>query len=261
MASSCSTSDGCSYSESDRPTGTYTYSVSATNSMWESGPDTELTVVVAGSAPGTVTNLTAAANDGINSATVSWEAPLDENGGTDSSITSYTVVRDGAQTDSMLPSSCAQTGTPVICSKTFGSLAYGYHSFSVTAVNTAGSGAPSWVDVDVVDPNATVGEVPTQVRRLRARQASDSQDVTVKWRVPQSWGAVDPSVTSYTVVRENTWTSTLEASACTGSGLQTSCSVTYTNLPTGRQRFSVAAVNETGTGPAQRVSRRVRARE
>ena len=179
----------------------------------------------------------------------------------DVSITSYTVVRDGSATVTYSPSSCTGTGAGTVCSLVFDSLAIGYHDFAVVAVNSVGSGESSVASADIPDPDPVEVVVSGRVRRLRAQQAADSQNVTVRWRVPLLDGEADASLTSYAVVRDDVWSSSFLVSGCTGPGRSISCSVTYTSLSLGRHTFSVAAVNPAGTGRASTVRRRVRSRD
>ena len=256
-ASTCSSSQ-CTYSETGLTVGTHDYNVSGVNSLSESGPTTALTVVVASRAPDAVRDLGAVVAPDTTNATISWKPPL-FGGFVDPSVTSYEVVRDyGAQTTTQAATSCTGSGTAATCSLTSDGLATGQHMFLVTAVNSFGSGPGSETTVDIADPNPPVVAVPARVRRLRSRQSTQNQNVTVTWRVPLVDHSADTSVTSYTVIRDDTWSSSFDASGCTGFSASTSCSIRYTALSTGRHTFSVAAVNSAGTGRARTTARRVR---
>ena len=256
-ASTCSSSQ-CTYSDTSLALGTHDYNVAGVNSLSESGPTTALTVMIASSAPDAVRELSAVVAPDTTNATISWKPPL-SGGSLDPSVTSYKVVRDyGAQTITQAATSCTGSGTATTCSLASDGLATGQHVFLVTAVNSFGSGPGSETTVDIADPNPPVVAVPARVRRLRSRQNTQNQDVTVTWRVPLVAGSADTSVTSYTVIRDDTWNSSFDASGCTGFAASTSCSISYTSLPTGRHTFSVAAVNSAGTGRPRTITRRVR---
>ena len=246
----------CDYTDTVPGYGTYLYTLTARNSQQNEGPSTDLTVVIAAVAAAAVGDLTAVFDSDGNDVTVSWTPPLLD-GSIDGSVTYYEVDRDsGSQTVTYLSASCTGTAPSISCSVVYGGLAdTGEHVFMVTPFSSVGAGAVASVTVDIPDPNADALTVPAVVRRLRARQGSSNQTVTVRWRIPLRDGSADDSVTSYNVVLDDASTSTVLASSCTGSGSGMRCLTRFPSLSTGRHSFEVSAVNEVGTGPGYLVTR------
>jgi alpha-tubulin suppressor-like RCC1 family protein len=171
------------------------------------------------SAPGAPTGATA--TPGNAAATVSWTAPA-SNGG--STITGYTV------TSSPDGKTCAWTTGPLSCTVT--GLTNGTpYTFTVTATNSTGTGAPSAVSNSVtpdVPPTAAITPLPA----LLATNL-----------VPVHWGATPGTgtVTTYDVrYRRAAWNGSfgaysawLSATALTGA--------TFSGLPGSTYCFSVRA--------------------
>ena len=109
----------------------YTLTVTATNAMGTGAPSAASPAVVPATVPGPPTGLTFL--PGYESVSVSWAPPVDDGG---SAVTGYAV------TEHSTGGSCTSAGTA--CSVTGLSQGAEY-SFTVTATNLAGTGAPSSV--------------------------------------------------------------------------------------------------------------------
>ena len=209
----------------------YTFTVTATNSIGNSNPSSASNSVTAASVPDAPVIVSQTANtDGTVGLT--WLAPAD-NG---AAITSYIVTPDPAC------SSCSGL-TSAGTSATIGGLTYGNsYTFTVSATNVAGMG-PSSASSPAVVP-ATVPAAPTGVT------ATDQADgsISVSWTAPSDNGA---SITGYTVS---------VSPACTGCTGFTATG-TWTNvagLSVGTAyTFTVTATNVQGTGSASIASNSV----
>ena len=161
---------------------------------------------------------------GNTSVSVGWEPPTGDGG---SPVTGYSV------TASPGGNSCASTTT----SCTISGLVNGDpYTFTVTATNSAGTGAPSAASPAVVP--ATVPGPPTGLAF-----APGYESVSVSWVPPVDDGG--SAVTSYQVTEQAT------GGTCTATG--TSCSVS--GLSQGVDySFTVTATNSAGTGPPSSVT-------
>jgi hypothetical protein len=183
--------------------------------------------------PAAPTGVTATA--GNTQASVSWTAPS-SNGG--SVITSYTVtpyIGNTAQPASTV------SGSPTTVSGLTNNLTY---TFTVSATNSVGTGAPSAPSNGVTPTAPTVPGAPTGVLAT----AGDAQ-ASVSWTAPSSNGG--SPITSYTVTPYIGTTaqppSTVSGSPMTVLGLTNNS--TYT--------FTVSATNAVGTGAASSPSNAV----
>ena len=171
------------------------------------------------------------ATAGITSATVSWVAPAN-NG---SAITGYVVT----------PYKAGVAQTPVsydasATSRTLSGLTAGSsYTFTVAATNATGTSAPS-AQSTAVTPYALPG-APT----ISAATAGDSA-ATLTWTTPSSNGS---AITGYVV------TPYIGATAQPTQTFSAATTQTVTGLTAGTAyTFTVAAVNQAGTGPASAAS-------
>ncbi|MEI8405572.1 MAG: fibronectin type III domain-containing protein, partial [Actinomycetes bacterium] len=200
----------------------YTFSISATNSVG-AGPAATTSPVTPATKPSAVISPRAAA--GNAKATVTWIAPASTGG---SPITGYTV------TSSPGGSTCTTTGA-LTC--TVNGLTNGTtYSFTVVATNGTGDGpagtsnqvTPSTVPTAPLTPSATAGNAKA----------------TVSWTTPSSDGG--SPITGYTV------TSSPGSFTCTTTGALT---CTVNGLTNGTAyTFSIVATNANGDGPAATTS-------
>ncbi len=154
----------------------YTFSVVATNVIGSSAPSTASSAVTPRTVPSAPTGVVAV--PGNAQASISW-TPSASTGG--SSIQGYTVTASpGGRTCSTVGTSCTVTsltnGTP--------------HTFTVVAVNAAGSSAPS-APSSAVTPAALPGP-PTG-----ALAVAGTQQATITWTAPASNGG--SPIIGYTV--------------------------------------------------------------
>ena len=175
--------------------------------------------------PGAPIGVTATASNG--SATVSWSPPVDTGG---VPITAYTVTASGGAT-------CTWAAGPLSC--VVGGLTNGTdYTFTVTATNAKGTGAPS-APSPSVRPHPIAPGRPTGV----AGTAGNTQAI-VTWAAPASDGG--SPITRYTVTssggRTCTWTT--GPLTCTVTGLTNGTSYTFT----------VTATNAAGTSVPSDVS-------
>ncbi len=148
----------------------YTFTVTATNGIGTGPASAPSAPATPSTVPGAPTGVTATTHQNTSSV-VSWTAPT-SNGG--SSITSYTVTSStGART-------CTTTGatTCTVSGLTNGTS----YTFTVTATNSAGTGAASIASAAVVP--ATLPGAPTGVTAT----SNVSTQSTVTWTSPSSNG-------------------------------------------------------------------------
>jgi Fibronectin type III domain len=197
----------------------YTFTVTAANSVGPGLPSGPSATVTPATVPGAPTGVTATRGDA--SALVSWSAPS-SNGG--AAITSYTVTAsDGIHT-------CGWSGGSLSC--TVSGLTNGQsYTFTVTATNWAGTGAPSSPSNSVV-PAAVPGP-PTGVGGTPGNASA-----VVSWLAPSDDGG--SAITGYTV------SSSPSSAGCTTGG---TLSCTVSGLTNGQPyTFTVTATNSAGTG-------------
>jgi hypothetical protein len=205
----------------------YVASALATNVAGDSPASIPSQPVTPTGLPGVVAQPTAVRGDGT--ATVRWTAPVDPGG---LAITGYIVtpiyngVRQTGRTVAATTSSYLATGLPLGAAITF----------TVTAVNANGQGAPSLASQPVV-----AATIPTAPTFPLVTQTATGQ-LNVAWTPLDNGG--DP-VTSYVV------TSTPAGHGCTTA--QTSCVIGGLGLGV-QYRFNVVAQNAIGTSPRSATS-------
>jgi hypothetical protein len=200
-------------------------------------PPTPTTTAASVSAPGAPAGLSVARSADGTTATVTWSPPVSTGGGP---ISGYRVARDGA--DSTGGGAYATIVTAATRTFTFTLLQPdATYTFSVQAINSAGSGAIS---------SATSGPAISAPTGVGATSPSDPTRVVVSWQPPTSTGGLP--VTGYRVARDGTDSTGGGTYATTRPGSDRSFtfsllrgSTTYT--------FTVAAITSAGPGPAATV--------
>jgi hypothetical protein len=207
------------------------FSVQAINSIGNgdtSAPSNSVTPsasIVSATAPGAPTGLTAVA--GINSATLSWNAPASDGG---SAITGYTLTT---------PVAAPVTVGNVLTTTLTGLISDGRpYTYTIQAINAVGVSAYS-VEADTVYPlpPVTTPGAPTNVVAL-----AGNGTVTVSWLAPASNGGA--TITSYIVVPS------VGSSQDVGNALTATFSVANGTPVT----FTVKAVNSAGSSPSSTAS-------
>ena len=149
----CSEREGCFYRDADLGPGSYTFSVWAENP--EPGPASTITATVAAAVPAEVRELAGEQVDGDNAVLLTWKPPLASEQ-VDESVVEYEVFVDGSNYSTVEASACTGGRLNTLCSSLQSGLSYpDTHSFRLTAVNSAGNGAPSYVDVRVAETVST----------------------------------------------------------------------------------------------------------
>ena len=222
--------------EATSPNGVYAYGATSQfpNASYRSS-NYWVDVLYAMPAPGQVSGVTAS-ESGPTSAIVAWSPPA--SGGP---VTSYRIT---PYVGSIAQAPTVVTGTPPVTSRKITGLTTGTtYRFTVQAVNANGAGSAS-AQSNAVTPQAPV--VPTAPSGVDARPASKS--ALVSWNPPASDG--DSPITGYVVTPYD--------GATAESPVQVGASATskvVTGLKNGTAyRFTVAAVNAVGTGPASSLS-------
>ena len=146
----CTATEGCIYWNPDLGPGSYTFTVWAENP--DRGPVSNIIAVVEAAVPTEVRDLAGEQVPDDNAVRLTWQAPLTASGGPDDSILEYQVRADGSPYSTVTASECSGEGHAVSCTAVKGRLSLpDTHSFTVAAVNSAGTGPKSYVDVHVAD--------------------------------------------------------------------------------------------------------------
>ncbi|WP_395659186.1 fibronectin type III domain-containing protein [Nocardioides sp.] len=195
----------------------YTFSVVATSSIGTSPASVPSNSVTPATVPSAPSNVTAIPGD--TSARVSWSAP--NNGG--APVTGYFLtVSPGGQTIQVAGSVTTRTVTGLTNGAAY--------SFTVVAANRVGQSPPS-------EPSNQVTPAGVPARISKPAAAVSGRSVTLTWVAP---GANGSPVTGY-VVR---WAGKSKRVPAPTTSLILNA------LKPGKYKFSVAAVNAIGTGPA-----------
>src|SRR5206468_3654276 len=223
------------YSDTGLAAGTtYTYRVSAINSVGTGSPSSNASATTLAVAPSPPTGLTATAvsSSQIN---LSWTAP--NNGG--SAITGYKVERstDGGSSWSTL---VANTGSTATTYSDTGLAHTTTYTYRVSAINSVGTSPPS------NGASATALAIaPSPPSALGATAVSSSQ-INLSWASPTDNGG--SAITGYMIERSanggSTWTTMVSNSgstATTYSDTGLAAGTTYT--------YRVSAINSIGTSP------------
>src|SRR5881409_3258636 len=215
-------------------TTTYTYRVSAINSVGTGSPSSAISATTLAVVPSSPTGLgaTAVSSSQIN---LSWTAPAD-NGG--SAITGYKIERstDGGSSWSTLVANTGITGTTYSDTGLAHTTTYTYR---VSAINSVGTSPPSNT------ASATTSVVSSPPSGLAAAAVSSSQ-INLSWTAPTDNGG--SAITGYKVERSTdggtTW-STLVANTGSSTTTYSDTGVTHTTTYT----YRVSAINSIGTSP------------
>ena len=216
----------------------YTFRVTATNGLGTGAASAASNAVVPATAPGAPTIGTA--TGGNTQATVAFTVPSN-NGG--ASISHYTVTA----TDSTTPANGGETATgttsPIVVSGLTNGDSY---TFTVTATNSAGTGAASGPSNTVV-PEPSVPDAPTI-----GTASGGSAQASVTFTPPANNGGA--TINHYTVTATDSTTPANGGETATG----TTSPIVVTGLTNGDSyTFTVTATNVSGTGAASGASNAV----
>ncbi len=205
---------------------TYTFTVTATNDIGPSAPSQPSNAVTALTIPGSPTSVIAVAGDG--QANVAFSPPS-ANG---APISKYTVTASSGG------ASATGTGSPITVTGLTDGIGY---TFTVTATNSVGTGAPSSAS-NLVIPVGPPG-APTGVTAVVGAGAGSA---SVSFTAPASNGA---PITGYTV------TGTSSNGGVSGTATGTTSPISVTGLSSFKlYTFTVTATNSLGIGPASAPS-------
>src|SRR5881409_3910733 len=215
-------------------TTTYTYRVSAINSVGTGSPSSAISATTLAVVPSSPTGLgaTAVSSSQIN---LSWTAPAD-NGG--SAITGYKIERstDGGSSWSTLVANTGISGTTYSDTGLAHTTTYTYR---VSAINSVGTSPPSNTT------SATTSVVSSPPSGLAAAAVSSSQ-INLSWTAPADNGG--SAITGYKIERSmdggSSW-STLVANTGSTATTYSDTGLAHTTTYT----YRVSAINSVGTSP------------
>jgi hypothetical protein len=208
-------------------TSTYTFTVTATNSVGPGLPGTSnpVTPLAAPIAPGAPTSLVA--TRGNTQVVLDWAPPLSDGG---SPITSYTVT--------VSPSGSCTPATPTSTTCTATGLTNGQpYTFMVHASNAVGPGPDA-------STSATPATVPGAPTSPTSAVGANPGEIDVTFSAPASDGG--SAITSYTVTGDNGGSCTVTSPVGSGPFTCTVQNLSNVTLYT----FTVTATNAVGTGVA-----------
>jgi hypothetical protein len=214
----------------------YTFTVAAINAVGTglfSNASTSLLVNGVPGTPAAPTTTVASAT----SASITWVAPSDPG----TAIIGYQVNDTNTTTSTNGTNVCtgSTTSTAVTCTKT-GLIAGDTYTFTVAAINTAGTGTYSPPSTPLL-----VNAVPGTPNAPTATGATPTS-ITVTWNTPSDTGT---AITGYEVNDTNTTTTVTATDVCASSEISTSVTCAVSGLTTGDSyTFTVAAINIYGTG-------------
>ncbi|NDB63066.1 MAG: hypothetical protein EB170_04250 [Nitrosopumilaceae archaeon] len=236
-----------SYSHTGLSTGTtYTYRISAINSIGTSSPSSETSATPTSSStsgvPSAPTNLvaTASSSSQIN---LSWGAPS-SNGGF--AISGYKIeFKTGSGSYSTLVANTASTSTIYSHTGLSSGTTYVYR---VSAINSIGTGSPSGESSATPSGTSSAG-VPGSVTALSATAASPTQ-VNLSWGAPSNNGG--SAISGYKIEVKKSGGA---YEVLISNSQSTSTSFSHTGLTTGTTYYyRVSAVNSVGAGTQSEVS-------
>ncbi len=208
---------------------TYQCTVVAMNVVGPSVPSAASNTFVLATVPGSPTNV--AATPGVQNAVVTWDAPASDGL---SPIVSYSVkASPGGQNATVSAPDTHATVTGLTPGATY--------TFTVTATNGIGTGAPSAASSAVTLPGSvTVPDAPTNVHAV-----AGNHQVTLQWTPPANNGGA--GITS--------WTITMVPGPAPVTIPNIMSSLVIPNLTNGvAYTFSVHASNSAGAGPESAAS-------
>src|SRR6267143_6651 len=217
------------------PSTTYTYRVSAINSVGTSSPSNtaSATTQAASTIPGAPTSLVAntVSSSQIN---LSWNAPAN-NGG--SAITGYKIERSTNGGSSWSPP--VNTGSTATTYPDTGLTASTTYMYRVSAINSVGTSSPSNTASATTQTASTIPGAPTS---LVANTVSSSQ-INLSWNAPANNGG--SAITGYKIERSTNGGSSWSPPVNTGSTATTYPDTGLTASTT--YMYRVSAINSVGT--------------
>src|SRR5437867_2415877 len=223
LVNTCGTSTKCSDTGLPHTT-TFTYRVSAINSVGTGSPSTTASATTLAVPPSPPTGLAGSASS--SQIRLSWTAPTD-NGG--SAITGYKIERftDGGTTWTTL---VANTGNTAATYSDTGLTRATAYTYRVSAINSAGTGSPS-----ITASATTLAVAPSSPTGIAATAASSSQ-IGLTWTAPTDNGG--SAITGYKIERStdggSTW-STIVANTGSAATAYSDTGLTHTTTYTYRR--------------------------
>ena len=246
----CSPGEGCLYYDPDLGPGSYTFRVWAENP--EPGEASSIRVNLAAVLPGLVRDLVGEQVGGDNKVLLTWKPPLA--GNKLDLVVGYDAVTSGSDHTTVPLSACSGRGQALSCSSVQSRLEPGAsHDFSVAAINSAGIGDRSYVQVYVNDSDSggpeTSDRAPGPVQELRQ---VPGPGVTLWWDRPAAnqWTSQYP-VIRYPIERDSVLLPTaIGSSDCSETK---GCFCSDPDLAAGSYSFSVWAENPQA-GPVSTIT-------